>query len=71
MKSFEILCVEDDRSVLNLLSITLKMHEYAYYTASTGQDALAMMTSHKPDLVLMDLGLPDTDGLEVIRTIRS
>ena len=71
MKSFEILCVEDDRSVLNLLSMTLKMHEYAYYTASTGQDALTMMTSHKPDLVLMDLGLPDTDGVEVIRTIRS
>lgn len=71
MKAFHILCVEDDRSVLNLLSMTLKMHDYAYFTASAGQDALSMMASHKPDLVLMDLGLPDCDGVEVIRTIRS
>lgn len=71
MKSFEILCVEDDRSVLNLLSMTLKMHDYTYFTASNGQNALAMMASHHLDLVLMDLGLPDMDGVEVIRTIRS
>lgn len=71
MSRFLILCVEDDRSVLNLLSATLKMHEYEFVTARCGREALSAMTCHPADLVLMDLGLPDMDGVEVIRTIRA
>lgn len=71
MSRFLILCVEDDRSVLNLLATTLKMHDYEFLTARSGKEALAAVTSHPTDLILMDLGLPDTDGVEVIRTIRT
>ena len=71
MKDFQILAVEDDQSVRNLISVTLKVHGYTFFTASCGRDAVMLSTSVKPDLVLLDLGLPDMDGLEVIRSIRS
>ena len=71
MKHFRILVVEDDQSVRNLISITLKMHEYAFDTAANGKEALLQLLSAKPDLVLLDLGLPDMDGMEIIRNIRS
>ena len=71
MKQFQILIVEDDPSVRNLISVTLKVHGYSYTTAARGSDAVMLSTSVKPDLVLLDLGLPDTDGTEVIRSIRS
>ncbi len=66
-----ILVVEDDAPVRNLMSITLKTHEYKYLTAPTGQEALMLASSHNPDVVFLDLGLPDMDGVEVIRRIRS
>ncbi len=66
-----ILIVEDDAPVRNLISITLKTHDYKYLTAPTGRDAVMLATSHNPDVVFLDLGLPDMDGVEVIRQIRS
>jgi len=66
-----ILIVEDDAPVRNLISITLKTHEYKYLTAPTGRDAIMLATSHNPDVLFLDLGLPDMDGIEVIRQIRS
>lgn len=66
-----ILVVEDDAPVRNLISTTLKTHEYKYLTAPTGQEAVMMASSHNPDVVFLDLGLPDMDGVEVIRQIRS
>ena len=71
MKQFQILIVEDDQSVRNLISVTLKVHGYTYTTAVRAADAVMLSISLKPDLVLLDLGLPDTDGTEVIRSIRS
>lgn len=71
MNPFHILIVEDDQSVRNLISITLKVHGYSFSTASCGKEALMLSTSLKPDLVLLDLGLPDMDGVEIIRSIRS
>ena len=71
MKSFHILIVEDDQPVRNLIITTLKMHEYAFSSASNAADAIQMSVSEKPDLVLLDLGLPDLDGMEVIKSIRS
>ncbi|MBP3868109.1 MAG: response regulator, partial [Solobacterium sp.] len=66
-----ILVVEDDAPVRNLMSTTLKTHDYKYLTAPTGRDAIMMASPHNPDVVFLDLGLPDMDGIEVIRQIRS
>ncbi len=66
-----ILIVEDDASVRNLISTTLETHDYNYMTAANGSSALMQASSHNPDIVLLDLGLPDIDGIEIIRRIRS
>ncbi len=71
MNKFTILVVEDDPSVKNLMTTTLRTHEYRYLTAQNGQSAIMEASSHNPDIVLLDLGLPDMDGIEVIRSIRS
>lgn len=66
-----ILVVEDDNSVKNLITTTLKAHDYRYLTAANGDMAVLNASSHNPDIILLDLGLPDIDGVEVIRKIRS
>lgn len=66
-----ILVVEDDKPVQNLMTTTLKAHDYKYLTAMSGETALLEASSHNPDIILLDLGLPDMDGIEVIRRIRS
>ena len=66
-----ILIVEDDAPVRNLMVNTLRTHDYKYLTAPRGEEALLLAASHNPDVVFLDLGLPDMDGLEVIRRIRS
>ena len=66
-----ILIVEDDKPVRNLITTTLKAHEYRYIDAVNGATAVIEAASHNPDIVLLDLGLPDMDGTEVIRSIRS
>ena len=66
-----ILVVEDDPSVRNLIVATLKANEYKYIVADNGESAVAAAASYNPDIVLLDLGLPDIDGIEVIRRIRS
>ena len=66
-----ILVVEDDTSVRNLITTTLKAHEYRYLTAPDGQSAILEASSHNPDIVLLDLGLPDMDGVEIIKKIRT
>ena len=71
MDKTQILVVEDDRSVQNLITVTLKAEGYRYLTAVTGQAAVIAAATHNPDIVLLDLGLPDMDGVEVIRRIRS
>lgn len=66
-----ILVVEDDTSVKNLITTTLKAHDYRYLTALNGGTAILEASSHNPDIVLLDLGLPDMDGVEVIQRIRT
>ena len=66
-----VLVTEDDTPVRNLIVTTLKTHEYRYLTAKNGAEAILAASSHNPDVIFLDLGLPDMDGVEVIRQIRS
>ncbi len=66
-----ILIVEDDAPIRNLISVALDTHEYRYITAENANGAILEAASHNPDIVLLDLGLPDMDGVNVIRKIRS
>ena len=65
-----ILVVEDDRSVQNLMITTLKTHDYRYLTAMNGEEAILEASSHNPDIILLDLGLPDMDGMDVLHKVR-
>ncbi|MBP3484052.1 MAG: response regulator transcription factor [Oscillospiraceae bacterium] len=71
MNKPEILVVEDDNAVANLITATLETQDYRYKRANTGAVAVMEALSSKPDVMLLDLGLPDMDGIEVIRKIRS
>ena len=71
MNRLTILVVEDDLSVKNLITTTLKTHDYRYLTAQNGETAIMEASSHNPDIVLLDFGLPDMDGVEVIKKIRT
>ena len=71
MNRLTILVVEDDLSVKNLITTTLKTHDYRYLTAQNGETAIMEASSHNPDIVLLDWGLPDMDGVEVIKKIRT
>ena len=66
-----ILVVEDDPPVRNLITTTLKTNDYRYLVAANGGTAVLEASSHNPDIILLDLGLPDMDGVQVIRNIRS
>ena len=71
MNKASILVVEDDAPVRNLITTTLKTHEYRYLTATTGETAIMEASCHNPDIILLDLGLPDMDGVEGIQRIRT
>ena len=66
-----ILVVEDDAPVRNLITTTLKAHDYRFLTAANGESAILEASSHNPEIMLLDPGLPDIDGVEVIRRVRS
>ena len=66
-----ILVVEDDPPVRNLITTTLRTNDYRYLVAANGETALLEASSHNPEIVLLDLGLPDMDGVEIIRQIRT
>jgi two-component system KDP operon response regulator KdpE len=65
-----ILIIEDEASLRRFLVPALANNDYQVLTAATGADGLAMAQSHNPDILLLDLGLPDLDGCEVIRNLR-
>ena len=66
-----ILVVEDDPPVRNLITTTLKTNDYRFLVAANGEGAILEASSHNPDIVLLDLGLPDMDGLELLRALRA
>ena len=65
-----ILIVEDDKYIIHFLSISLKEEDYGLWTAKTVKEAVSLFYANRPDLVILDLGLPDGDGMEVIESIR-
>jgi two-component system KDP operon response regulator KdpE len=65
-----ILIVEDDPQIRRFLRATLTAEGYQYHEAVTAADGIAQANARRPDLILLDLGLPDRDGLEVIRRVR-
>ena len=71
MNKTTILVVEDDRPIRNLIITTLKTHDYKYLAAENGATALLEASSHNPDIVLLDLGLPDMEGVDIIKKIRT
>jgi two-component system KDP operon response regulator KdpE len=66
-----VLVVDDEPQILRSLRTALSANDYDVLTASTGEDALAQAAASAPDVVILDLGLPDLDGTEVVRRLRS
>ena len=67
----KILIVEDEKSISHFISTILNNNGYEAMKARSGAEALSMISSHCPDLIILDLGLPDMDGLDILRQIRS
>ncbi len=66
-----ILVVEDDAAVRNLMAVTLQTQDYQYRVARNGGEAMIELTTHQPDIMLLDLGLPDMDGIDIIHKVRT
>ena len=65
-----VLVVDDEPQIVRALRINLRVRQYEVYSAATGTEALQQASRHPPDLVILDLGLPDLDGVEVIQGLR-
>ena len=71
MNKAQILVVEDDNAVAKLMAATMESQDYQYRIAATGASAIMEALSYKPEVMILDLGLPDADGLEVRKKIRA
>ena len=71
MNSYKILVVEDEKNICNFMKMIFETNDYQVIFAQNGKNGLTMFFSHNPDLVILDLGLPDMDGVDVIREIRA
>ena len=65
-----VLVVDDEPAIRRFLHTSLAAHDYVVFEAVNGQEALAAVVAHRPDLIVLDLGLPDMDGIEVTRLLR-
>ena len=65
-----ILVVEDDKAIRKLITTTMETQGYLYHTAETGEATIFEAVSKQPDIIILDLGLPDMDGVDIIRKIR-
>ena len=66
----KILIVEDDKYIINFISMSLKKEDYDYVIAKTCGEANALFYANRPDMIILDLGLPDGDGIEIIKSVR-
>jgi two-component system KDP operon response regulator KdpE len=66
-----ILVVEDDKAVQKLITTTLETQGYQYHTSSTGEGSIFEAVTKQPDIMLLDLGLPDMDGIDIIKKVRT
>ena len=66
----KILLIEDEKGISNFICSSLEMEGYTVLSAESGMAGLALIEAEKPDILLLDLGLPDMDGLDIIRKIR-
>ena len=71
MNKGNILVIEDDKAIQNLIATTLEISNYSFQTASNYADGISKFTSYNPDVVILDLGLPDKDGIEIIKKVRT
>lgn len=71
MNKPQILVVEDDAAIGNLITTTLETQNYQFHRAKTGAGAVLDAVSYRPDVILLDLGLPDMDGVDIIRKVRT
>lgn len=69
-KGKRILVIDDEPQIQRLIKVSLSVHGYEVYEASTAQEGLGKITHVRPDLVILDLGLPDVDGIDVLTSIR-
>lgn len=67
----KVLIVEDEQRICNFISTVLDANGYDTLSAASGAEALSMISSHCPDLIILDLGLPDMDGVDILREVRS
>lgn len=67
----EVLIIEDENNICDFISKTLRAHQYKCTQARNGKEGLSLITSSVPDLILLDLGLPDMDGMEILNNVRS
>ena len=70
IQKLSVLVIEDEKSICDFIGKTLTSHDYKVTTATTGKEGLAILTSSLPDVVLLDLGLPDMDGIDIIEQTR-
>lgn len=71
MNKYKILVVEDDANICSFVRTILEANGYQVIEASTCQQGIMMFASHIPDLIILDLGLPDRDGIWLIRSVRA
>jgi len=70
MSNVKVLIVDDEDSIRRFLRVALASQSYTLIESTSGQEALSCVAEHKPDLIILDLGLPDIDGVEVTRLLR-
>lgn len=71
MNKGTVLVIEDDKMIQNLMATTLEISSYSFQTASNAEQGILKAASYNPDVIILDLGLPDMDGIEVIKKVRS
>ena len=67
----KVLVVEDEQNISNFISTVLTANDFDVLVAQTGAEAISMITSHCPDLIILDLGLPDMDGQAILKEVRA